>query len=128
MTPGSSFSGVSNGNLQHHQSSAWKCNKHPMLKCGMILACYLPQYIEEEPQIGKISQVSDKQDDIEIEWMRGTYYEPLVVYKSRRGTTWKEHVSVHDILFPIELTASGRISTMLRSKLQVAYWKRRDIV
>ena len=46
------------------------------LEPGMIVACYVPNYPDEEPQIGTIQSVSDERDEVVLEWMSGTYNEP----------------------------------------------------
>ena len=99
----------------------------PTLERGMTVACFLSQYGDEEPQIGRIVTLANDSDELEIEWMRGTYYEPWIVYKSRRGKTWRETIPFSSVLFPIKLSASGRINKAEKSVLKQAYEKRRQI-
>ena len=93
------------------------------LENGMTVACFLPQYIDEEPQIGRVVTLAD---ELEIEWMRGTYFEPWVLYKTRRGTTWREQIPLGAVLFPVELSANGRISKRLKVQLKRAYERERN--
>lgn len=99
------------------------------IEVGMIVACYLSEYEDEEPQIGKVVALEKDSDNAIIEWMTGTYSEPWVVYKYRTGgsySTWRETVPITSILFPITLTASDRITSTLKSHLQSAYKEKRE--
>ena len=102
---------------------------HQTLEVGMTLACYLPRYIDEEPQIGKVVSIeSNDESHIEVDWMTGTYSEPWVVCKRSAGRTctmWREKIPLNSILFPIELTTTCRISRALKKKLLKAYEKKR---
>ena len=94
------------------------------LEEGMVVACYVPSYADEEPQIGSILSISDGLDEVLIEWMSGTYSEPWTVCKKKEGrsyTTWKENISTSMVLFPIQLSQSRRISGALKTKLQCTY-------
>ncbi len=46
------------------------------IECGIVVACYLPQYKDEEPQIGRVVTIED--DNIEVEWMSGSYTQALL--------------------------------------------------
>ena len=99
------------------------------LRCGMQVACFVPEYEEEEPQIGTVTAIPGGSKNVEIEWMLGSYSQPWTVYKRRekgRYVTWKEMISVSAILFPIELTRSCRLSTGLVKKLKHAYKEIRE--
>lgn len=94
------------------------------LECGMQVACFVPLYQNEEPQIGTITALPDGRVDVEIEWMTGTYSEPWTVCKTRQGGSyvpWKEKIPISTILFPIQLTKSGRLGNGLKIKLKRAY-------
>ena len=97
----------------------------------MHVACFIPKYKDEEPQIGKIiSFPNDQSTDIEVEWMVGTYTECWVVWRKRQGKgyiTWKETVPVDAILFPITLNENGRLNKTLVQKLKNAYKKIRHM-
>ena len=113
----------------HNEEPEPTNNDNIPLEPGMIVACYVPSYGEEEPQIGSILSIPDGTDEVLIEWMSGTYSEPWTVCKKRDKagyTTWKESVPISMILFPIELSASCRISVTLKKKLQHAYSQVRD--
>ena len=99
------------------------------LEPGMTVACYVPTYSDEEPQIGIIQSVSDERDEVVLEWMSGTYNEPWTVCKIKQGgkyTTWKEAIQKSMVLFPIELSQNRRISVILKRELQFAYAEIRD--
>ena len=96
----------------------------------MTVACHLSDYAEVEPQIGTLVRLESDSDNAEVEWMTGTYSEPWVVYKCRRGgayTTWRETIPITSILCPIKLTATSRISSTLKLQLQKAYEQRRKM-
>ena len=98
------------------------------IEVGMIVACYVADYADEEPQIGKL--VALENGSAVIEWMTGTYSEPWIVYKCRSGRnyeTWRDTIPISSILFPIELTASNRITSALKLRLQEAYEQRRSV-
>ena len=58
-------------------------NETQLLKCGMLVACFIPKYKEEEPQIGTVVSVPDKNGNLEIEWMTGTYSEPWMTCQKK---------------------------------------------
>ena len=91
------------------------------LEPGMMVACYVPRYCDEEPQIGSVVSVSD---EVVVEWMTGTYNEPWTVCRIKekgRYIPWKETLHKSMILFPIELSPSSRISFLLKKELQYTY-------
>ena len=66
-------------NEQHQREAtagAESANETQLLKPGILVACFVPKYKEEEPQIGTIVSVPDKNGSVEIEWMTDTYSEP----------------------------------------------------
>lgn len=94
------------------------------LRCGIQVACFVPDYEEEEPQIGTVTATPVGSENVEIEWMMGSYSEPWTVCKKRekgKYVTWKEKIPLSSILFPIELTRSCRLNTGLVKKLKHAY-------
>ena len=101
------------------------------LRCGMQVACFVPNYEEEEPQIGILTAIPVGSENVEIEWMVGlhVYSEPWTVYKRReRGKymTWKEMIPLSSILYPIELTRSCRLNTGFGKMLKHAYKEIRE--
>ena len=67
------------------------------LEIGMVVACYLSCYTNEEPQIGQVLSLSDNSESVVIEWMTGTYSEPWTLIKYRHNgayTTWKETIPI----------------------------------
>ena len=83
-------------------------------------------FTNEEPQFGRIVTLANDSDQLEIEWMRGTYYEPWIVY--RGGKTWRETIPFLSVLFPIKLSASGRIGKAEKSLLKQAYEKKANFL
>ncbi len=77
----------------------------------MKVACYVPKYRDEEPQIGVIKSLMEGGEKIEIEWMVGGYSECWEMCKIKKGkeyVPWSETIFVKNILFPVELTKSKR--------------------
>ena len=97
---------------------------------GTILACFLPEYADEEPQLGRVTKEHDaNDDDIEIEWMVGTYTEPWQLWKQRSGRnycTWKETISSSAVLFPVKLSNGGRLNNNMIGNLKTIYEERRN--
>ena len=86
-------------------SAQTECNNPDLSlkKDTIIVACYVPEYSDEEPQLGKIVNVQNDRS-FEVEWMVGTYSEPLRIWRERKGQdyiTWKETIAKESILFPI---------------------------
>ena len=99
------------------------------LQPGTVVACYLSKYEDEEPQIGKITLTDSDSDEIEVEWMVGTYSEPWQIWKQKQGrsyTTWKEKVPSTAVLFPVQFSSTERLSCSLIAKLKEAYEQRRS--
>jgi len=87
------------------------------LQPGTIVACYLSKYEDEEPQIGKVTLTDS--DEIEVEWMVGTYSEPWQIWKQKQGrsyTTWKEKIPSTAVLFPVQFSSTERLSSSLIAK------------
>lgn len=98
------------------------------LKVGTIVACFLAEYSDEEPQLGKIVNVPDDRS-FEVEWMVGTYSEPWRIWREKKGqdyVTWKETITKESVLFPIMLSKTNRIPSDLISQLKVEYTNRRN--
>ena len=95
---------------------------------GSIVACFLAEYSDEEPQLGKIVNVPNDRS-FEVEWMVGAYSEPWRIWRERKGqdyVTWKETIAKESVLFPITLSKSNRIPSNLISQLKVEYTNRRN--
>ena len=94
-------------NVQVEQDQCHTANSNNIpLETGMTVACFVPSYKDEEPQIGTVLSLCNETDEVLVEWMMGTYSEPLAVCKIREKgiyTTWKETIPISMILFPIEL-------------------------
>ena len=83
------------------------------------------KYADEEPQLGRVTTECDANcDDIEIEWMVGTYTEPWQLWKQRCGTnysTWKEIIPQSTVLFPVKLSNGGRLSNNMIGNMKKKY-------
>ena len=52
------------------------------IESGAIIACYLQQYKEEEPQLGIVTNTPGyNSEEVEVEWMVGAYHEPWKLWK-----------------------------------------------
>lgn len=60
------------------------------IKSGVVIACFLDEYDNEEPQLGRVME--DPGVNSEVEWMVGAYSKPWKLWKQRKGQTWKEKV------------------------------------
>ena len=80
----------------------------------LICQCFRYMCADEEPQLGKVIALDNNSNSVVIEWMTGTYSEPWIIYKYRSDgsyKTWRDTIPTSSILFPIELTASNRITS-----------------
>ena len=74
------------------------------IQVGMVVACFVQCYGDEEPQIGKVVALEKETESVVIEWMTGTYSEPWVLYRYRKEgmyTTWRETIPISSVLYPI---------------------------
>lgn len=96
---------------------------------GTTIACFLPKYSDEEPQLGRVLKVNEGENhNLEIEWLVGSYSETWRVWKQKKGreyVTWKEVIPNHAVLFPVTLTRAERLPSSLISKLKCAYEQKR---
>lgn len=90
---------------------------------GSLVALYVPKYRDELPLIGKVSS-TENSNELEVEWMVGTYSGVWKTCKRREGRNsvpWKEKVERSSVLFEVELTKSMRIPGNLKTKLRETY-------
>lgn len=88
------------------------------------MACFVPEYVDEEPQLGRVTNINDGNSIVEVEWMVRSYAKPWKVWREKRGrdyVTWKESISTNAVIFPLTLTKTERISNGLISKLKTTY-------
>ena len=90
-----------------------------VIRSGTIIACYLDKYHEEEPQLGQVTQDTEANSDIEVEW--GAYSESWRIWKQREGETWMEKVPSASLLFPVVLNSNKRLTTSTINKLKLTY-------
>ena len=92
----------------------------------MFVACYLPKYKNEIPQIGKVVDISSTSPEaVDIEWLVGTFSSTWKILKQRQGgeyAPWRERIQRSDIiLFPIQLTNGYRLQKKTVTELKTAY-------
>ena len=51
-----------------------------------IVACFLAEYSDEEPQLGKIVNVPNHRS-FQVEWMVGAYSEPWRIWREKKDRT-----------------------------------------
>ena len=98
-------------------------SKSGPVKLGDIVACYLTKYDDEEPQIGKVVSLKPA-NKVDVQWMHGSYSDPWILCRQKRGRTmepWIEEIDQANMLYPIELTKSNRLTESSRKKLKLSY-------
>ena len=101
------------------------CDELPLsitIKSGVVIACYLDEYNDEEPQLGRV--IKDPRvdsQDVEVEWMVGAYSKSWKLYKQRKGETWKEKIPFNSVLCPVVLDDTGKLSMETIDKLKLTY-------
>ena len=86
----------------------------------------MQKYSDEEPQLSNVVRIDGEQ--LEVEWLVGSYSEPWTVWKEKRGreyVTWKELIPMHAVLFPVSLTKTQRLTNDLILKLKTSYEQKR---
>ena len=60
------------------------------IKSGVVIACFLDEYDDEELQLGRVTEDPGiNSEDVEVEWIVGTYSKLWKLWKQRKGQTWK---------------------------------------
>jgi len=96
------------------------------MKSGVILACFIDDYEEEEPQLGMVTEEpTESSEYVEVEWMTGSYNKRWKVWKDRNGT-WKEKISLRSTFNIISFDSTGKLSTDTVDKLKQTYEKLRN--
>ena len=92
------------------------------IKSGVVIACFLNEYDDEEPQLGRVTEdPGANSGEVEVEWMVGAYSKPWKVWKQRKGQTWKEKVPLSSVLFPVVLDDTSKLSIGTTNKLKLTY-------
>lgn len=97
------------------------------LSVGTIISCFIPRYSDEEPQLGKVIDIGDG-ENVEVEWMVGSYSEPWRIWKEKEGkeyVSWKDVIPKDAILFPVALSKTDRLLNSDITKLKAAYREKR---
>ena len=92
------------------------------------MACYLPKYSDEEPQLGKV--VDNQGDRLIVEWLVGSYSDPWIIWKKKIGAdyvTWEEGIPKEAVLFPVTLSKAHRLSNSSILKLKAIYEQKRKM-
>ena len=86
----------------------------PAMPCeitpGSMVACFVPQYRDEIPQIGKLLETSD--NEVTIEWWIGTYcgtWRALTKRKGRSTEPWTETLPKSCMLYQVSFTKYSKI-------------------
>ena len=93
----------------------------------MHVAVYLERYRDELPLIGKVTSLSPRGDNSEVElnWYMGCYSGTWKVCMRGRGRAreeWKEIVPHNSIILaPVEFTASMKLKKCIVSTLKEKY-------
>lgn len=93
------------------------------IKTGDVVACFVSEYEDEEPQIATVVSIKPN-SKLDVHWMHGSYSDPWLPCK--RGRTmepWVEEIDSTSLLYPIELTRTNRLSESVRKKLKLSYSK-----
>ena len=86
------------------------------------------KYSDEEPQLGKVINIEDT-ENVEVEWMVGSYAEPWRTWKEKKGgkdMTWKDIITKDSVLFPVVLSKTDRLLSSDVAKLKAAYRERHN--
>ena len=65
-----------------------------VIRSGTIIACYLDKYHEEEPQLGQVTQDTEANSDIEVEWMVGGIFRIMEDMETKRRGNLDEESAV----------------------------------
>ena len=92
------------------------------LKSGTVIACFIEEYSDEEPQLGRVAkELRSNSNVVELEWMIGAYSRPWKLWKEKDGQTWKEKIPFDCVLFPVELDINNKLSMETVKKLKLVY-------
>lgn len=89
---------------------------------GVMVACFVPKYRDEIPQIGEVLEVNN--ESILLHWWDGTYsghWKALSMRQGRTSAPWTESVSRSSILCELSLTKSLKLSKTTQEKLHKVY-------
>ena len=94
----------------------------PDISCGMMVACFVAEYRDEIPQIGKVQEVNSS--EVVVEWWSGTYtgkWRALTKRVGRASEPWLEAVPKSAVLFSVSLTKGLKLSKATQDELKKAY-------
>jgi len=96
------------------------------IKAGVIVACFLAEYDDEEPQLGRVKKdLSETSTSVEVEWIAGAYSRPWKLWKDKKGT-WRETVRVNSILCTVTLDEHNKLAANTVDKLKQTYQHMRN--
>ena len=87
-----------------------------------MVACFIPKYRDEIPQIGKVLEENDS--EVTIEWWVGTYrgkWRALTRKNGRSTERWTEVIPRSCVLYAVSLSKAAKLSDMDREKLSKTY-------
>lgn len=87
-----------------------------------MVACFVAEYRDEIPQIGKVQEVKD--NEVVVEWWSGTYtgkWKALTKRVGRSSEPWSETLPISSVLFKVSLTKGLKLSKATQEELQRAY-------
>ena len=89
-----------------------------------MVACFIEEYRDEIPQIGKVVEVHDSDSEVKIEWWIGTYtgtWRALTKKDGRKTVLWTESVPTASIISEVSFTKSSKLPKAIKEQLQKAY-------
>ena len=103
-----------------------EANNQEPIKIGNLVACYVNKYSDEEPQIGKITNLLPDNITVQVNWWKGSYADtwcPCKIKKGRKYELWLEEIPISSILYEVHLSRGSRLPEALRKKLKHTYSK-----
>ena len=70
-----------------HDESSSKPVHHEIsidIKSGVVVSCFLDEYVDREPQLGRVTEDSGTNSwELEVKWMVGVYTKPWKLHGSK---------------------------------------------
>ena len=112
-------------NVDEAETSSNTNNQEP-IKIGNLVACYFNKYSDEEPQIGKITDLLPDNMTVQVNWWKGSYTDTWCPCKIKNGgkyELWLEEIPISCILYEVHLSRGSRLPETIRRKLKQTYSK-----
>ena len=94
----------------------------PDITPGSMVACFVRQYRDEIPQIGKLLETNE--NEVKLEWWIGSYtgtWRALTKRKGRSTEPWTETLPKSCMLYQVSLTKYSKIPKAEQEKLRKTY-------